>query len=285
MSGGFGSLYQELVIPLLVILVLILVLGRGWCSWLCPFGLLQELMYKLPLPKWRLPARLGWLRYVFLVILVFVIPYITLEPWFCKLCPQGTLEGGIPQILLHPQLRPLLGWLFALKIVILLAFLAWMAVTRRPFCRWVCPLGAVWSPFNSLSAVRLEVDRETCIECNRCQQVCPVDIRIYENADAVECVRCLEPFAYRLSFSLTDRFLPASEAAHDEDAFPISNDNSVDLSEPLREIILLSLPMHAVCRPDCRGLCPQCGQNLNFGQCDCQKEEIDPRLAILKQLL
>jgi len=87
------------------------------------------------------------------------------------------------------------------------------------------------------------------------------------------------------SFSLTDRFLPASEAAHDEDAFPISNDNSVDLSEPLREIILLSLPMHAVCRPDCRGLCPQCGQNLNFGQCDCQKEEIDPRLAILKQLL
>ncbi len=101
----------------------------------------------------------------------------------------------------------------------------------------------------------------------------------------LECVRCLEPFAYRLSFSLTDRFLPASEAAHDEDAFPISNDNSVDLSEPLREIILLSLPMHAVCRPDCRGLCPQCGQNLNFGQCDCQKEEIDPRLAILKQLL
>ncbi|MCD6552738.1 MAG: 4Fe-4S binding protein [Anaerolineae bacterium] len=166
--------------------------GRAACGWLCPFGLLQELMYKVPLPKWHLSARLGWLRYAFLVALVFAIPYFTLEPWFCKLCPQGTLEAGIPQILLHPELRPLIGWLFALKIVILLAFLVWMAVTSRPFCRWVCPLGAIWSPFNPLSAVRIEVDSETCIACDRCQQVCPVNIRIHENADAAECVRCLE---------------------------------------------------------------------------------------------
>ena len=101
----------------------------------------------------------------------------------------------------------------------------------------------------------------------------------------LECVRCLEPFTYQLSFRLAERFLPASAAALDEDSFPISDDNSVDLDEPIRETILLDLPMHAVCHPDCRGLCPQCGQNLNLGQCDCQKEEIDPRLAILKQLL
>jgi uncharacterized protein len=101
----------------------------------------------------------------------------------------------------------------------------------------------------------------------------------------LECVRCLEPFAYRLSFSLAERFLPAAMAALDEDAFPIGDDNSVDLDEPLRETVLLALPMHAVCRSDCQGLCPQCGLNLNIEQCDCQQEEIDPRLAILKQLL
>ncbi len=166
--------------------------GRAACGWLCPFGFLQELMYKLPLPKWQLPSRLGWLRYVFIALLVVAIPYITLEPWFCKLCPQGTLEAGIPQIFLLPELRALIGWLYALKIAILLAFLAWMAVSKRPFCRWVCPLGAIWSPFNPVSAVRLEVDNRACILCNRCQQVCPVNIRIYDNADAIECVRCLE---------------------------------------------------------------------------------------------
>lgn len=101
----------------------------------------------------------------------------------------------------------------------------------------------------------------------------------------LECGRCLEPFAYQLSISLTERFLPAPVAARDEEAFPISNDNSVDLGEPIREAILLALPMHSVCRSDCRGLCPECGENLNLGQCDCQEEDIDPRLAILKQLL
>jgi len=159
----------------------------------CPIGSLQHFAVIREIPFYVLGvlglfgalwgrAACGW----------FAIPYFTLEPWFCKLCPQGTLEAGIPQILLHPELRPLIGWLFALKIVILLAFLVWMAVTSRPFCRWVCPLGAIWSPFNPLSAVRIEVDSETCIACDRCQQVCPVNIRIHENADAAECVRCLE---------------------------------------------------------------------------------------------
>ncbi|MCR4406522.1 MAG: DUF177 domain-containing protein [Anaerolineae bacterium] len=101
----------------------------------------------------------------------------------------------------------------------------------------------------------------------------------------LECVRCLEPFAYRLSVNLTERFLPAPAAARDGEALSISNDNSVDLDEPIREAILLALPMRSLCRPDCRGLCPECGQNLNLGQCGCQKEDIDPRLDVLRQLL
>jgi ferredoxin-type protein NapH len=165
--------------------------GRGSCGWLCPFGWFQELVYKLPVPKLRLPNRLNWTRYVVLVVLVVAIPIITREAWFCKLCPAGTLEGGIPWAIISADIRQMVGALYWLKLAILGGFLAWMSVTRRPFCRWVCPLGALWSPLNPVSAFRLHVDQDTCIQCNRCQEVCLVNIRVHENPNAGACIRCL----------------------------------------------------------------------------------------------
>ena len=225
-------------------------IGRGACGWLCPFGFLQELLFKLrarlvrrlrrasfensPLlaaglrpaanagrhtprehgraayfsatgcaprvgnssateekARIRLP-RLGWLRYAILVILVLLVPFLTGEPWFSRLCPAGALEAGIPQALLNDYVRAQIGWFFGLKLVILAVFLVWMAFTRRPFCRFICPLGAIWSPFNRVSAVRLVVDAGSCIRCNACQQVCPVDIAIHQAPDSAQCIRCLE---------------------------------------------------------------------------------------------
>jgi len=168
-----------------------IVIGRASCGWFCPFGWLQDLLYKIHLPKLRLANRFNWTRYIILVGLVFIIPFVTGEPWFSKLCPQGTLEGAIPVILLSPDLRSLVGWMYWLKISILVTFLGWMTVTKRPFCRWVCPLGALWSPFNPISAFRLEVNTSACIHCNRCQEVCPTDIQIYENPNSGACIRCL----------------------------------------------------------------------------------------------
>jgi len=170
--------------------------GRLSCGWLCPFGWLQELMYglrrRLRRPKWQMSERWGWLRYVFLIVLVGLVPFLTHEPWFSKLCPQGTLQAGIPLVLVDADLRAQVGWLYVLKIAILLGFLVWMMSTKRPFCRFVCPLGAIWSPFNRVSTLRLTVDQETCTQCGACLRVCPVDIPVYENPDSSRCIRCME---------------------------------------------------------------------------------------------
>lgn len=173
--------------------------GRLICGWLCPFGLLQELIYKVPSPKIKLPKKLVWLRYVFLFVFVLLLPLLLVDslglgaPWFCKLvCPAGTLEAGVILSALNPAIRSQLGWLFVWKFSVLLLFLVLMVLSQRPFCRFVCPLGTILGWFNRVSAFRMKVDLEACIKCDACQRVCPVNIRIYENPDSSQCIRCLK---------------------------------------------------------------------------------------------
>lgn len=104
----------------------------------------------------------------------------------------------------------------------------------------------------------------------------------------LQCVRCLTLFPYSLTVHLAERFAhnPQGMAQDQAPVFPISGGETIDLAPPLREHILLDIPLKPLCRPDCRGLCSQCGANLNETQCTCsQQEEIDPRLAALKELL
>ncbi len=96
-----------------------------------------------------------------------------------------------------------------------------------------------------------------------------------------DCVRCLEPFPLTLQVSM-EEMLTFSPAA---DPIYYIDEGWLDLRKPLREQILLAKPMHTLCRPDCKGLCPTCGQNFNEGTCQCHIDEIDPRLAALKNLL
>lgn len=133
------------------------------------------------------------LKFAFLLIVAGVVAYQTREPWFCKLCPQGTLEAGIPLVLWNPTggLRELVGWLYYIKIALLLFVVIAAIAVKRPFCRFICPIGAIYSVFNKFSLLHLRVEK-TCTNCNVCRRVCPMDIEVREGANQLECIRCLE---------------------------------------------------------------------------------------------
>lgn len=111
-----------------------------------------------------------------------------------------------------------------------------------------------------------------------------LDLDIYNTGDSfvftgslqgnirLECSRCLEPFALTIDIELKTE-IEKSE---------IDNLEQVDLTPVIKENILLAIPIKPLCSEDCQGLCPRCGQNLNKGQCDCDPESVDPRLAKLK---
>jgi len=174
--------------------------GRAACGWLCPFGLFQDLMYKIPAPiRLRIPRFLKYFKYIVLLVAVFLLPLLLVDefgmglgPWFCKtICPSGTLVGGIPLLIADPELRSQIHIYFPIKLTILIFFMLWMIVSKRPFCRTTCPLGAFWSFFNRTSIVRVRVDHTLCDDCNSCQAVCPVDIYPPTEVMSGECIRCM----------------------------------------------------------------------------------------------
>lgn len=178
--------------------------GRYVCGWLCPFGLIQELLHKIPLPRplrkigtFRGDRILRALKYVILVVFVILLPLFAVDllgqgaPWFCKLiCPAGTLEGGIPLVALNETLRAAIGWLYAWKVALLIGIVALSIVIYRPFCKYLCPLGAIYSAFNPIALLRHHVDANACITCGTCRQACPMGIDPAQTPNHPECIRC-----------------------------------------------------------------------------------------------
>jgi len=165
-------------------------LGRFTCGWACPFGLIQDLLYKIKIPFFKkrdIPERYGIIKYIFLGI-VLLVPVFMAIPFFCMICPVGTLEAGIPTVLLLDLNIDLFFWL---KIGILIAIVLMMFIFSRPFCKLFCPLGAILGLFNRISGVRLRVD-DCCTKCGRCEKVCPMNIKVYERPNSSDCIRCLK---------------------------------------------------------------------------------------------
>lgn len=176
-------------------------LGRTICGFLCPFGLLQDILNKIPFFKKirNLPGErfLRFVRYAILAVFVIILPLCVVditgigEPWFCKyICPTGTLEGGIPLVLMNEGLRASVGFLYAWKIFILGVTVFFSILMYRPFCRYICPLGAIYGVFNKFSLRRYSIDNSKCTKCGKCQEICGLDIKVWKNPNSIDCIRC-----------------------------------------------------------------------------------------------
>lgn len=175
--------------------------GRLICGWMCPFGLVQDLLYKIKVKtkKKNLPGHqyLKYLRYVILIIFPLLAVWVvsgltgTTEPWFCELiCPSGTLLGGVPLVLLSSSPRASAGIRFAWKVFLLLAIVVLSVFYYRPFCKYLCPLGALYGVCNPISTYRLVIDQDKCVSCGKCQKVCGMDIKTFQNPNSPDCIRC-----------------------------------------------------------------------------------------------
>ncbi len=172
-------------------------LGRAVCGWLCPFGLLQEFIHKIPSPKLKLKKGLLYIKYLVLIVFVILLPIVATnymgmgKPAFCQfICPAGTLEGGIPLLSTHSELRQTIGSLFSLKMLILIITIIGSIIVYRFFCRVICPLGAIYGLMNKISIYRLEVDPHQCVNCGKCKKVCKMEVDPVQKPDSAECIRC-----------------------------------------------------------------------------------------------
>jgi polyferredoxin len=175
------------------------IFGRLICGWACPFGLIQELLHKIPSKKFNIPQKLNYIKYFFLLFFVIILPLAIVDDfgygqlWYCKyICPAGTLEAGLPMLILQPALRQTIGSLFFSKLTILIAFIIWSVLASRPFCRTFCPLGAFYALFKNLKLVKLRLVEEKCTQCEACHSVCPMGVKFNESPENAECISCLK---------------------------------------------------------------------------------------------
>ena len=174
-------------------------LGRFICGFLCPFGWLQELLHKIPTKKLSTKKLkpLTYIKYAVLLFAVGLLPMLITndvgmgDPFFCKyLCPQGVLEGAIPLSAVESGIRAALGTLFSWKLGILITVIVLSVLFYRPFCKWLCPLGAFYALLNKVSLFGMKVDKHKCISCGKCAKACKMDVDVTKTPDHTECIRC-----------------------------------------------------------------------------------------------
>ncbi|MEL3908253.1 MAG: 4Fe-4S binding protein [Treponemataceae bacterium] len=197
--SGEGFHLPKYVLGLTVLFAILA--GRFFCGFLCPFGFFQDLLFKIPVKKAPVIKKLArifsYLRYVILAVFVFLLPFALKDkfgfsnPYFCKyLCPAGTLFAALPLMAMSETLRAAAGILFANKIAISI-FITLLSITLyRPFCRFLCPLGALLGIFNPISFYGLKVDKTKCVNCRICEKTCKFNIPTYKKPNSPDCIRC-----------------------------------------------------------------------------------------------
>lgn len=185
-----------------LLLIVGVLVGRLVCGFLCIFGFLQDLLYAIPTPKITVPAWLDhplrWLKYAVLLVLVLLLPALVNnefdvgQSFFCEyLCPSGTIGAGFPLLIADERLRDLIGPLFTWKTLVALLVVVSAVFIKRPFCKYLCPLGALYGILNRFSFVRLRVRPSACVHCGACERACPMGVAVTKKLEtSAECIRC-----------------------------------------------------------------------------------------------
>jgi len=203
LQGAFSADRSTLFYVCGILMLQTVLLGRMICGWLCPFGLIQELLYRIPTPKLKkgpVTRILSWMKYVLLAVFVFVIPvtYAFRDiplPAFCKfICPAGTLEGGLALLAnqVNESYFAMLGPLFTWKFLLMVSILTGCIFAFRLFCRFLCPLGAIYGLGNKLSFFGIQLDEHKCIDCGKCLRTCEMDICHVGDRECISCGECID---------------------------------------------------------------------------------------------
>ena len=224
-----------------IILLYSIILGRTICGYLCPMGLIQELLYKIKSPKLKknkITRALSFFKYVLLFVLVIAVPLIYGSqsmplPAFCKyVCPSGTSLGAI-FLLAHPNNNDffgMLGSLFTWKFLLLVVFVVASVFIFRFFCRFFCPLGAIYGLFNKLSILGVQVDRSKCTNCSACINHCKMDVKEVGDHECIQCGECRSVcHCNAISWKTLDKIIKEDDEIVNEvvDSTAIENNNII----------------------------------------------------------
>lgn len=196
-GGGINPVHPAAVVVFVTIVVLALVLRRAFCSWICPVGAVSEWLWKLgfsrfrrnPAPPRLLDAALRGIKYLLMAYFLFAAVTWSLDSL------QGFLFSGYHAIsdqkLLSLFRHPSTTTLTVLGVILVLS-----VVLRNPFCRYLCPYGALLGLTAWLSPCAVQRDREHCVSCGVCNQVCPSRINVMQarrvtDPECLGCWRCI----------------------------------------------------------------------------------------------
>ena len=174
--------------------------GRILCGWVCPFGLLQDLLYRIPSRKFMLPQWTNHTKYLVLALMVLLFPFLFGEQTllsFCRVCPASAIEVTLPNLARTGAAA--LTMPTAIKLGVLAGVVLLAIACSRSFCRVFCPIGALLAPLNYVALWKIQAPAERCISCKRCDKVCPGNGAPSERIAAgvaanrsLECIVCHE---------------------------------------------------------------------------------------------
>ena len=175
--------------------------GRLFCGWICPAGFVQDLLYKIPSPKFNLPRWTQWMKYGFLFITVLAVAYFAgkeVPGFFCGYCPTATIESVIPAMLFSPEynIGPAGYWRFLVLVLIIILAVG----NNRNFCKIICPIGAMVAITNKFSLFSMKLSADKCIHCHKCDKSCPMNVpvencattgkKVSRDRECIECLSC-----------------------------------------------------------------------------------------------